>query len=207
MIRCATLFITALLLNGNVIAEKLPSVDDVLGRFIEAVGGVDALQAIDERYYRGTITQDLSWDDPQHTETPFMAVADATGKVRYAETSDWSELPGTDTTGLRNKLRWIFHPRFALVVEDFFPGLSVDRREVRDGRSVVVLVPADLKPEYHSLYFDEETGLLNHVGYHNELGDWREWDGVLYPHRWVFGRKGGHTTYVWQEVLNTPAQH
>lgn len=203
MIRIATLFTTVLLLNSNVIAEELPSVEDVLGRFIEAVGGVDALQAIDERHYRGTIIQDLSWDDPQHTETPFMAMADAAGKVRYDEGNDWSELPDDDSVELQNKLRWIFHPRFALVVEDFFPGLSVDRREVRDGRNVVVLVPRDLKPEHYSLYFDEETGLLNHVGFHNEVGDWRKWDGVLHPHRWMFGRKGGHTTYVWQEVLTS----
>lgn len=180
MIRVTTLFVSILLLNGTVIAEELPSLEEVLGYFIVAVGGADALQGIDERHYRGTIVQDLDRDKPQHRETPFMAVADATGKVRYAEGNDWPELPDEDAVELQAKLRWILHPRFALVVGDFFPGLSVERREVRNGRDVLVLVPKGLKPEYYSLYFDEETGLLNHVGYHNELGDWRELNGVLH---------------------------
>ena len=39
----------------------------------------------------------------------------------------------------------------------------------------------------------------------NWLEDWREVDGVMYPHRWVFGRKGGHTTYAWNTVERGPA--
>ena len=193
-------FVLSFLIVQAVAADELPGVGEVLGRFVEAVGGREALEAVDQRSCRGTIVQDLSWDEPQHRETPFIAVAGISGSVRYAETRDGSELPQEDAVELRRKLRWIFHPRFALVVEDYFPGLAVDRREMRAGRSVVVLVPKDLRPEFYSLYFDEQTGLLNHVGYHNDLGDWRAADGVLYPHRWMFGRKGGHTTYVFEQV-------
>ena len=107
------------------------------------------------------------------------------------ESADWADLPTEDTEELRAKLRWVMHPSFATQVEDFFPDLEVVRREVRDGRRVVVLAPAEMKFEYYALYFDEETGLLNHIGYHNELTDWREVDGVLCPHTFVFGRKGG----------------
>lgn len=204
MIRITTLLVSTLMLAGRADAHELPTVADVLGRFTDAVGGTAAIEAIEQRHYRGTITQDLNWDDPQHRETPFIAFANADGTVRYAETADWSDLPNADSTDLQRKLRWVFHPRFALVVEDFFPGLRVDRREVRAGRNVIVLVPGELKPEYYSLYFDEETGLLNHVGYHNDLGDWRAMDGVRHPHRWAFGRKGGHTTYRWREVISRP---
>ena len=200
-----TFAITTLFLTSAANAEELPSVEDVLGRFVAAVGGVAALEAIDERHYRGVIVQDLDWDDPQHMETPFIASADAGGTVRYAETAAWSDLPAADAVDLQAKLRWVFHPRFALVVEDFFPDLRVDRREQRAGRNVVVLVPEGLRPEFFSLYFDEETGLLNHIGYHNDLGDWREMHGVTHPHRWAFGRKGGHTTYTWREVIGSKA--
>lgn len=186
-------------------ADGLPTVQDVLDRFVEAVGGAQALEAVSERHYSGVIVQDLSWDEPRHSERPFLAEADARGVVRYAEVADWSELPANDSAELRSKLRWIFHPRFALVVEQYFPGLETDRREVREDHNVVVLVPEGLKPEYFSLYFDEDSGLLTHVGYHNWLEGWREVDGVMYPHRWVFGRKGGHTTYVWNTVERGPA--
>ena len=38
------------------------------------------------------------------------------------------------------------------------------------------------------------------MGYHNDVTDYRWVGGVLYPHRVIFGRKGGHTTYVLDEV-------
>lgn len=183
----------------------LPTVRDVLDRFVTAVGGRTALERLHVRHYRGTIAQDLSWQDPQHRETAFLAEADASGRVRYAETGGWADLPDTNASDLRGKLRWLLHPRYALVVERFFPHLAVHGREVRAGRPVVVLAPRDLDFAYYALYFDEETGLLGHVGYHNDLEDWREEDGVLVPHRWVFGRKGGHTTYVFEEIAAGPA--
>ena len=183
----------------------LPTVEAVLARFVAAVGGATALEQPQVRHYRGTIVQDLTWTDPQHQETPFLAEADAAGRVRYAEVAAWADVPDTNASSLSAKLRWILHPRFALQVEEFFPNLAVTGRETRNGRPVVVLSPRDLKFEHYALYFDEETGLLNHVGYHNDVQDWREVDGVLFPHRWVFGRKGGHTTYVFAEVAAGPA--
>jgi len=206
MIRIVTIVVFVSVLTtaaAGATAGELPTVTAVLDRFVSAVGGVEALGSLEERHYRGLIVQDLSWKDPTHEEKPFLAAADVDGLVRYAEIADWPDLPAEDAD-LRSKLRWILHPRFALVVEEFFPELRVDRREVREGRDVVVLVPKDLKPEYYSLYFDEESGLLTHIGHHNWLQEWREVDGVLYPHKWVFGRKGGHTTYVWKEIAAGP---
>lgn len=185
-------------------AEDLPAVSEVLERFVEAVGGRATLERIELRRCRGTIVQDLSWHDPPHSETPFVVEADAHGTVRYAESESWADLPADDDGALQRKLRWIVHPRFALVVETFFPGLRVTGREMRAGRSVIVLAPADLPYEHYALYFDEATGLLAHVGYHNDLQDWREVDGVRFPSRWVFGRKGGHTTYRFDELGTAP---
>lgn len=187
------------------VAADLPTTRAVLDRFVAAVGGRAALDRLSVRHYRGTIVQDLTWTDPQHQETPFLAEADAAGCVRYAEAAAWGDLPDSHATDLGDKLRWILHPRFASRVEEFFPGLMVTARETRDGRPVVVLTPRDLNPAYYALSFDEETGLLSHVGYHNDLRDWRVENGVLYPHRWVFGRKGGHTTYVFDLIAAGPA--
>lgn len=186
-------------------AGELPTTEAVLERFVAAVGGRAALERIEVRHYRGTIEQDLSWKEPQHEERPFVAEADAGGRVRYAEALAWDDLPEENGVEPQRKLRWVMHPRFALVVEQFFPGLKVTGRETREGRRVILLTPASLPEEHYTLYFDEETGLLNHVGYHNDLRGWHEVDGVLFPQRWVFGRKGGHTTYVFEEVASGPA--
>ncbi len=178
----------------------LPDAGAVLDRFVEAVGGRTALESLDVRRFRGTIVQDLTWTEPTHQETPFVAETDGNGGIRYAESADWANLPRLDTGEPRRKLRWLMHPRFALVVSEFFPNLRVTGREVRDGRRVIVLAPSDLPYEHYALYFDEQTGLLRHVGYHNDVKDWQTFDGVLFPCRWVFGRKGGHTTYVFEKV-------
>lgn len=190
-----------MLCGSTALAGGRSPADEVLERFVEAVGGRAALEAIENRTVRGTIVQDLTWSDPTHEETPFVAEADARGRVRYAESADRADLPDLDDGEPSRQLRWLLHPRFALVVEEFFPGLRVAGREVRDGREVVVLAPADLRYEYYALYFDVETGLLRHVGYHNDVLDWHVVEGgVLFPGRWVFGRKGGHTTYVFEQV-------
>jgi len=200
--------IVTLLLLGLIqtaLAGDPPTAGEVLDRFVSAVGGREALEELDLRRTSGTIVQDLSWTDPRHQETPFVAEAHASGRLLYAESRDWADLPTDDTGEPRRKLRWIFHPRFALVVEEYFPGLEVRGREVRDGREVIVLAPRDLPFEHYSLYFDVQTGLLNHVGYHNDLEDWHDVGGVLMPRRWVFGRRGGHTTYHFEEVVSGPA--
>jgi hypothetical protein len=186
-------------------AADLPDADAVLERFVDAVGGRATLEQLDARRFRGTIVQDLTWKDPQHTETPFIAETDGSGLVRYVESTSWADLPESDNGEPRRKLRWLMHPRFALVVEEFFPDLRVTGREVREGHEVIVLAPGELPYEHYALYFDEQTGLLRHVGYHNDVQDWKPVDGVLFPHRWVFGRKGGHTTYVFDQVASGPA--
>jgi hypothetical protein len=185
-------------------AADLPTVEDVLARFVAAVGGKEALQNVDVRRSTGTIVQDLSWTDPTHQETPFVVVADSDRNIRYAESRNWADADATAGADLRAKLRWLFHPRYALIVQDFFPDLAVNEVQERNGRQVVVLSSPDQQFSYFALYFDLETGLLNHIGYHNEILEYRWVDGVRYPHRVVFGRKGGHTTYVFQDVTVEP---
>jgi hypothetical protein len=181
-------------------AGELPGKQEGLDRFVAAVGGRQALLDRPTLRYEGVIIQDLSWTDPQHTETPFVAEASPDGTVLHAETDRLEDLPAHDTGQPRNKLRWLMHPRCALVVEEFFPDLEVVRKEVRNGRPVVVLEPAGMDPAYPALYFDEETGLLNHIGFYNDLKEWREVEGVLFPHVFAASRKGGHTTHHFEAI-------
>lgn len=186
------------------VAEDEVTVEGVLARFVAAVGGADALGMVTERYSRGTIVQDLTWTDPRHQEIPFVAYCDVDWNVRYAQKPDWAALSEVGDGGLQDKLCWLMHPCYALVVEDEFPDLELVDVSERDGRRVAVLCSADQKFAYHALYFDLETGLLSHIGYHNDVTDYRDVGGILYPHRVVFGRKGGHTTYAWEEIRIGP---
>ncbi len=208
--RCLTILLipTLMLAAGGAPAAgpetALPTVDEVLARFVDAVGGRDAIVAQEGRHYRGVIVEDLSWKDPRRTETPFVADVDAAGRTRWAESADWSALDGAAAPD-RDKILWLLQPQGALRVQEFFPDLSVTGRESLDGRPVLALAPRDLKPAHYTLYFDEESGLLVRIGYYNDLGDWRAVDGVLFPHRWAFSRKGGQTVYVFEEAAGGPA--
>ena len=42
---------------------ELPTAEDVLQRFVSAVGGRAALERIQARHFRGTIIQDLTWKE------------------------------------------------------------------------------------------------------------------------------------------------
>lgn len=189
---------------GMAKAGDLPTVEEVLDCFVEAVGGREVLLERDQLCFAGTIVQDLSWKDPQHSEVPFKACGSQDGQFFYVESDSWADLPEEDIGEPRAKLRWVMHPAFALVVEDFFPDLEVIEIQQRAGREVVVLAPRDMKFGNYALYFDRETGLLNHLGYHNDLEDWRKVEGVLRPHVFVFGRKGGHTTYHFEDFRESP---
>jgi hypothetical protein len=84
-----------------------------------------------------------------------------------------------------------------LRIEEYFPGLTLeDTQDVR-GHTVFVLE----SPELHRpLFIDTVTSLLIGFGHNWEIHDYREVDGVLLPHRIILSRKGGSTTYVFDEV-------
>jgi hypothetical protein len=193
---------------GLVLAEDLPTKEEVLNRFEKAVGGKDALSTRSEIMVEGTIINDLSWKEPNYTETPFRARSDRDCQVLYAETTDWEDLPHEDSGQPQVKLRWLMHPAFASVIEDFFPDLRVIGREIRNDRPVVVLSPVGHDPTHYNLYFDETTGLLSHIGYYDDLVDWREIHGVMFPRKFVSSRKGGSTTYRFDvvHVSSAPAR-
>lgn len=200
-----TLMIWILAPWAGVKAEEWPSATGVLENFVAAVGGERALAARDSIRFTGIIVEEIEGREPSRTSTPFRAVGRADGSLRYAESETWSDLPAVDTGEPSKKLRWLMHPRFALVLPEFFPGLEVVRREARDGRPFVVMVPAVGKFAHDALYFEESSGLLQHLGYFIDLRDWRPEGGVLFPHEIVFSRKGGHTTYRFDKVQAFPA--
>jgi hypothetical protein len=60
--------------------------------------------------------------------------------------------------------------------------------------------PKELPEVHYTLYFDAETGLLIRIGYYWHLLDYRDVDGIKIPFRIVMNRKGGSSTYVFDEV-------
>ncbi len=208
-----------LLLSGSqscAKAENLPTVEEVLNRYIEVIGGREAIEKLTTRKCIATEITDLtSRQQPIFESLYFEASAESTGRVYMATWSDteiyrrgydgetgWIK----DKCGVQHKeyvgkdrLAWLLNPHNALVIEEYFPDLEIKGTARVRGMIVYVLK----SPEFHRpLFFDSATGLLIGFGHNWEIHDYREIDGVLFPHRILMSRKGGSTVYEFSEVIH-----
>jgi hypothetical protein len=192
---------------------------EVIDRFVAALGGREAIEKLDSRHCRGRVTDDLrSRANPYFKETDFEAWTSVPHRCRFDLYKEgfvdrrgfdgrkgWiADSAGVrrDEEAIRSKLAFLLDPQGALDIEYYFPELTYVGQRALYGATVNSLEPADLKPEYYTLYFDIESGLLVGIGYHWEVRDYRDVDGVMFPHRIVCGRKGGATTFDILEMQN-----
>jgi hypothetical protein len=96
------------------------------------------------------------------------------------------------------RFAWLLDPQNALRMREYFPDMTVSGAATLEGR-LMYRVDIDDDPS-HTLHFDAETGLLVRLGIHRELHDYREVDGVLIPFRMAMSRKGGSSTYIFDEI-------
>lgn len=183
----------------------LPSVDQILDKYVSALGGRQAILKISSRVAKGTFELDqmpgpattvIYAKAPNKiytdTESPMLG----TYKRGYDGTTGWQDTPQTgltDVTGssLEDMKRGAdFYGDINL--HDLFPKMTVKGKETVDGHNAYVIeaVPKDGRPE--TWYFDAETGLKirnvmqsegpnGTVEVDTTLGDYREVDGVKMP--------------------------
>jgi photosynthetic reaction center cytochrome c subunit len=198
----------------------LLSADQIVDKYLAAVGGADALSKVNTRVQKGTI--------------------DAFGKTYPIEI--YSEAPekrislthpptGTSITAFNGEVGWLsmpggFHPmtaaegeaaridaelRFAARVRELYKDFKVLPGEPIGGRATyLVVAKAPGKPTLN-LYFDQESGLLLRLIRFAEtpLGrnptqvdysDYRQTDGVKIPYRWTLARPNGAFTIQVESV-------
>ncbi len=198
--------------------DALPTTEQVIERYIGAVGGRQAFECLTSRVCIGRMIHDLSWKAPSYEVVPILAyskVPDCILVVEHksdgirCEGSDgaatWVQDPGgveLKDAPIWRKTAWLFDPQGALRMRTYFPGLEVRSRETLGGRQVYALVPAELDQAHYTLYFDVDTALLVRIGYYWELEDYREVDGVRLPFRVAMSRKGGSSTYEFGVVTH-----
>lgn len=195
---------------------ELPTVDQVLERYIEAVGGREAIEKLNTRVCKLEATHDLNWKDPKIQVIQIEAFAKDPYLVLWKEHKPSGiRLEGYDgkdfwhsergETVVRDKPiplkhRFIFDPKGPLSIEYYFPNLSVLSIETVDDRKCYVLQPKELKEAHFTLYFDIETGLLIKIGHYWNMDDYREVDGVKVPFKITMSRKGGSSTYLFESI-------
>ena len=202
---------------GESTADNLPTVEEVLQRYVKAVGGRDVIEKLTTRECTGKMITDLpSRTAPVHREKELTAYAKVSGSVlMILEDSSGIEKAGFDGqdrwrqtfAGVKedkdvgsNKIHWLLNPQNALRIGEYFPELTVAGIQKTVEGEFIVLESAKLDKAYYSLRFSIKTGLLKQIGHYWTLEDYREVDGMLFPFRVSMSRKGGQSTYEFNEV-------
>ena len=207
-------------------AASLPSADQILGRYLQAVGGVDAAAGISTRIQKGTLIVGSE---------RFLIEVVAKAPDKRVTTVHF---PGGDSvTGINGEEGWLSTPGRAahdmgpseadaarMDAELFLPAslkrlfkeLRVEPQEQIGGQGAYVLAGTrDNLPPVH-LYFDQQSGLLVRVLRFVEtpLGrnptqidyaDYRDQGGVKTPFRWSIARPNGRfTVEIEQMQQNVP---
>jgi photosynthetic reaction center cytochrome c subunit len=202
----------------------LPSAEQILNKYLAAVGGAEALVKIKTRVQKGTI-------DAFGQIYPIEIISEAPDKrlsLSHPPT-------GTSVTAFNGEAGWLSMPggfhlmsasegeaaridaelRFPARLRELYKDFRVRPGETIAGRpTYLVIAKAQGRPTLH-LYFDQENGLLLRLMRFAETplgrnptqidyGDYRETDGLRIPYRWTLIRPGGaftiHVSSVQQNV-------
>jgi len=204
----------ALLDDMGVGRDTMPRVDQIIERYVEAVGGHAAIERLTTRLMTGQLVTDLpTWSPPVYEEASVeIRSAVSGGFLETVRTEEGTHLDGYDgvtpwSSGrdgaavhdrLDTRFAFLVDPQGALRMRLYFPDMTVRGSTELGGRRLYVVDIDDERT--NALYFDTETGLLVRLGYNRELGDYREVDGVMVPFRVAHSRKGGSSTYVFDRI-------
>ncbi|MGD9346972.1 MAG: class I SAM-dependent methyltransferase [Candidatus Aminicenantes bacterium] len=196
--------------------DAVPSLKGILEKYIEAVGGRDAISRLKTRVCRGRFVDDLSWQEPRVKRYDLEAYAEIPDKwVTLILTTKGSEQNGFDGTvgwkfntdrierndrARRSWLGFLLNPQGILRIEDYFPDMRLAGKETLDGRELYLVDTSSSDGSQNRLSFDAETGLLVRIGQHWEIQDYREADGVKFPFRIATSRKGGESYFSFEHV-------
>jgi hypothetical protein len=208
--------------GGAANTAALPAADQLLDKFVQALGGAEALDKVSSRVEKGTLT---GFGDRQFPIEVFAKAPDKRLSVMHMPNGDsitafdgragWlgfshgppHEMTGPEVSGARMDAD--FH--FALRLKQIFSQLRVERPEkVGDQETYLVLGVNPGQPPVR-LYLSQQTGLLVRLVRYVEtpLGrnptqidyaDYRDVDNIKVPFRWTLARPGARFTIQVDEI-------
>jgi photosynthetic reaction center cytochrome c subunit len=207
--------------ESETLSASLPTSDQLIERYIQALGGAAAIGNIISREGRGTVTRS--------GQTVNIEVLDQDPNkqalIRHAPGGDsitvfngregWSQMPGgairemhgaeLDATRIDADLH------FPLELKQIFAELRVEYPEKIGDRDAYVVVGANEGQPPVKLYFDEQSGLLLRLMRYADsplgltptqidYGDYRDVEGVQTPFRWTIAEPDGISTIQLREI-------
>jgi hypothetical protein len=172
--RASALFIAASLLLplAHARAEMIPTVDKILKRYANAMGGKAAFEKVNTMVFHGTIefpANKLSGTTTEYFKAPnlFLAVTEVSGygtvRTGYDGTSGWSQdrkgnvesIEGPALADVRRRANILWHVK----LKELYPHIQLKGRENIEGEDAWVLEDKD-DGWVFDLCFDAKTGLL-----------------------------------------------
>jgi len=208
--------------EGEVNLASLPTPDQLLDKYLQAVGGAEALQKVSSRVEKGTLTAFGGRHFPIEvfTKAPdkrlsVMHLPNGESLTAFDGHAGWlsgmgqpiHEMTGAEVEAA--KLDADFY--FPVHVREVFNQFRVRPPEmVSDHEAYVIAGLKESQPPV-KLYFDEQSGLLVRLVRYAEtpLGrnptqidyaDYRDADGVKVPYRWTLARPGGRFTIQIEQI-------
>jgi hypothetical protein len=201
--------------EGISLSIKLHALEQVLERYVEAMGGEEAIAELTTRVCKGRFIDDRPYAGAKQI-IPFESFSKLRDKslliLKHPENTEQEGFDGSirwrlDKNGLvqrenreRSQMDYFLDPQNALRIREYFPGMELMGKAKLRGHSVYVVENSRKSPHF-TLYFDVKTGLLIQIGYY-ELLEYNKVDGVQFPFRLEYSRKGGSNSYVFDEVLH-----
>ena len=204
----------------------LPPGDQLLDKYLAAVGGADALQKITSRVQKGTLTafggQHFSvevYSKAPDKRVSIMHLRGGDSLTAFDGKRGWLSVPGRVhmmTAAENDAARMDADLYFALHLKTLYQKFRVDAGEQMDGRDTYLVTGHSEGRPPLRLYFDQQSGLLLRLVRYAEtpLGrnptqidyaDYRDADGVKLPFRWTLARPGNRfTIQVEQLQQNLP---
>jgi photosynthetic reaction center cytochrome c subunit len=200
----------------NAAAKTLPSSDAILDKYLQAVGGRDAVEKITSRVEKASLTtpngQEVSIDiyaKAPDKRISMMHMKEGDSVTAFDGHQGWLSNPGRPVRPMSEqdnsvaKLDADLH--FAADVKQLFSNFHVFESEKIGDREVYLVVASNEGKPPVRLYFDAQSGLLVRMIRYTEsplgrnpsqvdFADYRDADGVKIPFRWTLARPGQRFT-------------
>jgi photosynthetic reaction center cytochrome c subunit len=203
-----------------------PPADQLLDKYIGAIGGAEALQSVTSRVMKGTLTafggQHFPVDVYSKAPEKRLSVIHLTNGdsvTAFDGKQGWLSVPGRVhmmSTVENDAARMDADLYFPLHVKTLYQKFRVDAGEKIDGHDTYLVVGRSEGQPSLRLYFGKESSLLLRLVRYAEtpLGrnptqidyaDYREVNGVKTPFRWTLSRPGNQFTIQVEQLLqNVP---
>jgi hypothetical protein len=201
--------------------QQRPSADPILNKYVQALGGAEAIQKVSSRIEKGNMT----FARGQVPVEVFAKAPDKRITVVHQQNGDnvtaydghagWLGTPGRPARDMSDQendaVRLDADLHFATDLKQIFSQFRVGRPEkIGDRQAAVVFAVRQGLPPMR-LYFDQESGLLLRLVRYAETplgrnpteidyGDYRDAGGVKIPYRWTIARPGGRFTIQVDQV-------